>query len=116
MICVIMLSDGTVRMNGKNVLMSIQQTHEEFKKEIWNMCFKLKLVLSEIPIISRNNRKLFYYFQTLILPYFTYLYNEGYIIIDGKRFKVLPSNLENLFTHLAFAFLIMGYGSWGYLV
>jgi hypothetical protein len=29
-----MLSDGTLRMNGKNALMGIQQTHEELTKEI----------------------------------------------------------------------------------
>jgi len=110
-ICGIMLSDGTLRMNGKNALMGIQQTHEDLTKEIWKMCFNLKLVLSEIHIISRNNRKPVYSFQTLTLPYFTSLYNDWYSITDGKRFKVLPSNLENLFTPLAFAFLIMGDGS-----
>ncbi len=44
MICGIMLSDGPIRMNGKNALMGIQQTHEEFTKEVWQICFNLKLV------------------------------------------------------------------------
>lgn len=111
-VCGIMLSDGTLRINGKNALMGIQQTHEELTKEIWQMCFNLKLVLSEIHTIIREGRKPVYSFQTLTLPYFTNLYNDWYNVIDGKRFKVLPSNIENLFTPLAFAFLIMGDGSW----
>jgi hypothetical protein len=36
----------------KNALIGIQQTHDKIKKNIWNMCFNLKLVLSEIRIIS----------------------------------------------------------------
>ena len=76
------------------------------------MCFQLNLVLSGIHIINRTNKKLVYSFQTLSLPYFTTLYNNWYIIKNEKRFKVLPLNLDSLFTPLAFAFLIMGDGSW----
>lgn len=46
------------------------------------------------------------------MPYFTSLYNDWYNVIDGKRYKVLPYNLEILFTPLAFGFLIMDDGSW----
>jgi hypothetical protein len=75
------------------------------------MCFQLNLVLSGIHIINRPNKKLVYSFQTLSLPYFTSLYNDWYIIKNNKRFKILPLNLDSLFTPLAFAFLIMGDGS-----
>lgn len=53
--------------------MSIQQTHEELIKEVWQMSYKLILVLGGIHIIQRNNWKTLYSFQTLTLPYFTNL-------------------------------------------
>ena len=76
------------------------------------MCFQLNLVLSGIHIINRPNKKLVYSFQTLTLPFFTSLYNDWYKLIDNNYYKVLPLNLDSLFTPLAFAFLIMGDGSW----
>lgn len=111
-VCGIMLSDGSIRMHGSHALMSIQQTHQELTEEIWKMCFQLNLVLSEIHIINRPNKKLVYSFQTLTLPFFTSLFNDWYKLIDNKYYKVLPLNLDSLFTPLAFAFLIMGDGSW----
>ena len=33
-VCGIMLSDGSIRMNGNQALMSIQQTHQELTEEI----------------------------------------------------------------------------------
>lgn len=107
-----MLSDGSIRMNGSQALLSIQQTHQELTEEIWKMCFQLNLVLSGIHIINRPNKKLVYSFQTLTLPFFTSLYNDWYKLIDNKYYKVLPLNLDSLFTPLAFAFLIKGDGSW----
>lgn len=111
-VCGIMLSDGSIRMNGKLALLSIQQTHQELTQEIWKMCSKLKLVLSGIHIIDRQNNNIVYSFQTLSLPFFTSLYNDWYKSIDNKNIKVLPLNLDSLFTPLTIAFLIMGDGSW----
>ena len=76
------------------------------------MCFKLNLVLSGIHIINRQNKKLVYSFQTLSLPFFTSLYKDWYKSINNKNIKMLPLNLDSLFTPLAFAFLIMGDGGW----
>ena len=76
------------------------------------MCFQLNLVLSRIHIINRQNKKLVYSFQTLSLPFFTSLYKDWYKSISNKNIKVLPLNLDSLFTPLAFAFLIMGDGGW----
>ena len=76
------------------------------------MCFQLNLVLSGINIINRQNRKIVYSFQTLSLPFFTSLYKDWYKSISNKNIKMLPLNLDSLFTPLAFAFLIMGDGSW----
>jgi hypothetical protein len=80
----IMLSDGSIRMNGKNALMSIQQTHIELTQEVWQRCFKLKLILSGIHIINRKNKKTVYSFQTLTLPYFTSLFNDWYKLIEAR--------------------------------
>ena len=111
-----MLSDGSIRMNGSQALMSIQQTHtlrgQELTEEIRKRCFQLNLVLSVIRIINRPNRKLVYSFQTLTLPFFTSLHKDWYKLIDNKYYKVLPLNLDSLFTPLALAHLIMEYGSW----
>ena len=76
------------------------------------MCFQLNLVLSRIHIINRQNKKIVYSFQILSLPFFTSLYNDWYKSISNKNIKVLPLNLDSLFTPLAFAFLIMGDGGW----
>ena len=76
------------------------------------MCFQLNLVLSGINIINRQNRKIVYSFQTLSLPFFTSLYKDWYKSINNKNIKMLPLNLDSLFTPLAFAFLIMGDGGW----
>ena len=76
------------------------------------MCFQLNLVLSRIHIINRQNKKIVYSFQTLSLPFFTSLYKDWYKSISNKNIKVLPLNLDFLFTPLAIAFLIMGDGSW----
>ena len=62
------------------------------------MCFQLNLVLSGIHIINRPNKKLVYSFQTLTLPFFTSLYNDWYKLIDNNYYKVLPLNLDSLFT------------------
>jgi len=85
-----MLSDGSIRMNGKLALLSIQQTHQELNQEIWKMCSQLNLVLSGI---NRQNNKIVYYFQTLSLPFFTSLYNDWYKSIDNKNIKVLPNEI-----------------------
>ena len=115
-----MFSDVSIRMNGSQALRSIQQTHQELAEpKKWLRMAKRclaaisrHLVLSGIHIINRPNKKLVYSFQTLTLPFFTSLYNDWYKLIDNNYYKVLPLNLDSLFTPLAFAFLIMGDGSW----
>ena len=75
-VCGIMLSDGSIRMNGKLALLSIQQTHQELTQKIWDICYQLKLVLKSIHVIDRPNKNLVYSFQTITLPFFTVLYND----------------------------------------
>lgn len=108
----ILLSDGSLRMNGNMALLSIQQTHSELTTGIWNICFNLNLVLSNISIINRNNWKTIYAFQTLTLPFFTELFKKWYVKVNGRNIKILPIDIFNLFTPLCFAYLIMGDGSW----
>ena len=103
-----MLSDATIRMNGKNALMGIQQTHQELTQDVWDKCFNLKLILSGIHVINRTNKSKVSSFQTLSLPYFTNLFQEWYKLTGNKRYKVLPLNLESLLTPLTFAYFIMG--------
>ena len=108
----ILLSDGTLRMQGKYALMGIQQVHPELTQAIWLMCYQFKLILSGVHPIDRPNRQTAYTFQTLTLPFFLQLFKDWYTIIGNKKIKVLPHYFETMFNDLAFAFLIMGDGSW----
>ena len=107
-----LLSDGSLRMNGSMALLSIQQIHSELTMGLWTLCKDLQLVSSEILTLHRHNWQPVYSFQTLTLPFFTELFNEWYTNLDGRNIKILPNNIYDLFTPLAFAFLIMGDGSW----
>jgi DNA-binding transcriptional regulator WhiA len=73
-VCGIMLSDGSIRMNGKEALLSIQQTHLELTQEIWKISFQLKLVLSGVHIINRANRKTVYSFPSEACSIFTFFH------------------------------------------
>ena len=55
-----LLGDGTLRFNGKNALLGIQQTHSEITEYLWKNCYEANLVKSEIHIINRENRKTVY--------------------------------------------------------
>jgi len=99
-----LLGYGTLRYNGKNALLGIQQVHSEITDYLWKNCYEANLVKSGIHIINREDRKLVYSFQTLTLPYFSDLHSEWYHVINGKRFKKLPNNIKDLFTdRVAFA-------------
>jgi len=59
----ILLSDGTLRLNGKIALLGIQQTHFELTKGLWDLCYSNGLVLKEIHTIERPNRQKFILFK-----------------------------------------------------
>lgn len=59
----ILLSDGTLRLNGKFALLGIQQTHFELTKGLWDLCYFNGLVLKEIHTIERPNRQKFILFK-----------------------------------------------------
>lgn len=51
-------------------------------------------------------------FATFNLPYFTELHHQWYPVVDGKRVKVLPSNIASLITPRALAHWLSGDGSY----
>lgn len=108
-----LLSDGSLRMGGKYALLSIQNIHPELTQALWMMCNKFNLILSGVKPLERKNKQTIYTFQTLTLPFFLQLFNDWYISVGGKNIKVLPPYFEDMFNDLAFAFLIMGDGSFG---
>jgi hypothetical protein len=109
--CGVMLGDGNLRMNGRDALLSVQQTHEELTKNLWEICFKLNLVITPMKTLNRRAWKTIYYFQspTPTLPYFTNLREVWYPVLNG-RVKALPANIDTLLTPLALAHWIMGDG------
>ena len=50
-----LLGDGTLRYNGKNVLLGIQQVHKEITEYLWKKCFMANLIKNDIFIIKREN-------------------------------------------------------------
>lgn len=107
----ILLGDGTLRTNGNHVLLGIQQTHKEIVEYLWCHFSLHNLVFHPIHIIARPHKQLVYSFQTLTLPYFTELYSHWYETGNRKRFKILSSNIYELFTPRALAMFIMMDGS-----
>lgn len=108
----ILLSDASLRMNGLMALLSVQQTHAELTNGLWQMCWDLKLILSNVYVMNRNHWKTIYAFQTLTLPFFTDLFKLWYTNVGGINVKVLPEYALEMFSELSFAFFIMGDGSW----
>jgi len=115
----LLLGDGTLRKQGHNSLLAIQQTDEALVNLLWSICNKYKLVNKKVQSLYRINpitgkeKKIVYYFQTLTLPYFNFFYDEWYKIdiINNSRKKVLPLDLETSLTPLAIAHWTMGDGT-----
>lgn len=115
----LLLGDGTVRKQGHNSLLGIQQTDEALVNLLWSICNKYKLVNKKVQSLYRINpitgkeKKIVYYFQTLTLPYFNLFYDEWYKIdiVNNSRKKVLPLDLETSLTPLAIAHWTMGDGT-----
>ena len=90
----LLLGDGTLRKQGHNSLLAIQQTDEALVNLLWSICNKYKLV----------NKK---------VQSFNFFYDEWYKIdiINNSRKKVLPLDLETSLTPLAIAHWTMGDGT-----
>jgi hypothetical protein len=70
----ILVSDGSIRLNGQNALISIQQTHIELTQEIWQRFFKLKLILSGIHIINPKNKNSIFLPNSDFVLFFLFVY------------------------------------------
>lgn len=62
------------------------------------------------PNTVKGQQPLQYWFSTKRMPAITSLHSLWYKEIDGKYIKVLPINIEELLTPIAFAHWIMGDG------
>lgn len=72
-ICGLMLGDGSLRINGSQALLSVQQVHSELTNNLWNICFSLHLVINPVKTLVPVSKQIVYYFQTLTLPYFSHI-------------------------------------------
>lgn len=108
--CGVMLGDGSLRMNGSNALLSIQQTHPEITQGLWNICHRYHLVVNPVKRLYPSGKRPVHYFQSLTMPYFTDLYNYWYVTRNGLTYKIIPSDLGKWLTPLALAHWIMGDG------
>lgn len=106
-----LLSDASLRMNGTMALLSVQQTHAELTNGLWQMCWDLKLILSNVYVMNRNHWKTIYAYQSLTFPFFTDLFKVWYTNVGGHNVKVLPEYVLEMFSPLSFAYFIMGDGS-----
>jgi hypothetical protein len=109
----LMLGDGNIRINGNHALLSVQQTDESLVNNLWDILKQWNLVSISVKTLNRHeNHKTIYYFQTLTIPYFTELYSKWYgISVNGKRNKILPSDIYDKLTPVALAHWIIGDGS-----
>jgi hypothetical protein len=110
-ICGLMLGDGNIRLNGREALLSVQQTHSELTNNLWRLCNEFNLVTTPVKILQRGTGKSVYYFQTLTIPYFTRIWTIWYSFVDSKTIKGLPNNIGELLTPLAIAHWIIGDGA-----
>jgi LAGLIDADG DNA endonuclease family len=112
----VLLGDGTLRMNGRDAMLAIQQTDEGLVNELWLICNKYNLVNKEVQCLHRINsltgsyKKIVYYFNTLTFPLFTSFFNDWYVLDKekNKKKKIIPNNIEKYLTPLAIAHWIMG--------
>lgn len=79
-----LLSDGSLRMNGRHALLSIQQIDYSLVYDLWCRCKDLQLVAINLGSLTRPGRQIIYYFQTFTLPLFTRLFQLWYTNVNGK--------------------------------
>jgi hypothetical protein len=51
-----------------------------------------------------------YRFKTLTLPLFTELHSQWYTLVEGRRIKVIPGDIEGILTPRAIAYWLAGDG------
>jgi hypothetical protein len=55
MIIGMILSDASLRKNGKYVNLRIQQTHLELTKDLWFKLNKIGMITNEYKVLNRKN-------------------------------------------------------------
>ena len=111
-----MLGSGSMRMNGKHVLLSVQQKNKEFVDHLWTICNGLNIIVNPVKKLIRLDKRshkttITYGFQTLTLPYFTNLYKQWYQKIGKTTVKVIPIDIDKTFTPLAITYWVAGDGT-----
>ena len=109
--------DGTLQINGKNARMRIYQKDLGFVLFIWVKFNSLGIVGARPDRSIRMDKSSgqefeAFQFATFNLPYFTELHHQWNPVVDGKRVKVLPSNIASLITPRALAHWLSGDGSY----
>jgi LAGLIDADG DNA endonuclease family len=116
MITGLILSDGSLRMNGKHAMFTLQLKNIEFCQHVWKLFKKHNLVTNSCNIIKREDKRSkvtteIAEFQSLTLPYFTELFNTWYTINNGKKVKIIPYNIHELLTPISIAYWLAGEGT-----
>ncbi|CAJ0827270.1 6355_t:CDS:10, partial [Entrophospora sp. SA101] len=112
-----MLSDGSLRIHGKDAYLQIGQKDKEFVYHLSNLFAKIGIVGAP-PIECKSiikpsgNLRISYLLTTFTMPYLTELHSECYRKVEGKNVKVIPSNIDSLLTPIALAYWLSGDGSY----
>jgi hypothetical protein len=102
----LMLGDGSLRLHGKDALLSLQIVNKEVVQKIWDICFGLKLLVMPVKTLNRRTWLPIHYFQTFTIPYFTKLFSLWYT----NGIKCLPTQIGLMLTPLAIAHWVIGDG------
>jgi hypothetical protein len=109
--------------------LQIKQKDKAFVQLLWDLFNEIGIVGAEPQLISAFLKETCravplsgpapgqtysaYGFKTLTLPYFTELHSIWYVKkVDGKNFKVIPSNIDETLTPRALAYWLTSDGSY----
>jgi hypothetical protein len=113
------LSDASIALppGCHNARVHIEQQDESFVCILWNLFDSIGLVGAPPKLRNRTDKKrglswTAFSFATFTHPFFTELHKIWYKNVEGKAVKVLPSNIAELLTPVAIAFLLSGDGSY----
>jgi len=119
-----LLSDAWMNKRGDLCRLCIQQKQESFVYSLWALFNELGIV-GKIPfkrvqtptrssLAWKEDNKTYesYSFQTFTLPLFNEIFETWYIPVNGKNIKIIPINIRELLTDVAFTYWIAGDGSY----
>jgi hypothetical protein len=110
-----LLSDACLSIHGKYAKLKIQQKDKEFVMLLWNIFKEIGIVgaaPSECTTYLKETGKSYssYQFVTFTHPFFTALYLEWNVKLEGtdKNVKIIPHNIAELLTPRALAYWLAG--------